>query len=164
MVKMYWLKALIEERGINSLYFLSKETGIAESTFSTMIKNDTDYKDVKFGNMLLIAKAAEYELDEFVEWLEDFTKINATEKNRLQLREELVELGDVTIYLNENTGDVWKKYHQNTSLAGKEIEYVLSDSQIVELKEYADRYNNSGDTALVDDAEYYILDRILGNE
>ncbi|HDT8628056.1 TPA: helix-turn-helix domain-containing protein [Listeria monocytogenes] len=83
---MYWLKALIEERGINSLYFLSKETGIAESTFSTMIKNDTDYKDVKFGNMLLIAKAAEYELDEFdefVEWLEDFTKINEAEKNRL---------------------------------------------------------------------------------
>ncbi|EAC5831931.1 XRE family transcriptional regulator [Listeria monocytogenes] len=66
---MYWIDKLLVDFQIKSVYQLSKMTGIRESSFSSMQKRKSDYKNVKYGNMQLIASALDISMDELNNWL-----------------------------------------------------------------------------------------------
>ncbi|STD24969.1 helix-turn-helix domain-containing protein [Enterococcus mundtii] len=66
---MNWFDQYKQDFDFKSNYQLSKKTGITPSSF-TRLNNSDDWRNVKFGTMILLAKAAELSLDEFVEYLE----------------------------------------------------------------------------------------------
>lgn len=61
---MYWIDKLLIDFKIKSVYQLSQMTGIRESSFSSMQKRKSDYKNVKYGNMQLIASALSLSMEE----------------------------------------------------------------------------------------------------
>ncbi|WP_258183194.1 helix-turn-helix transcriptional regulator [Enterococcus mundtii] len=48
---------------------MSKKTGITASSFTRLNQSD-DWNSVKFGTMILLAKAVDVTLDEFVKYLQ----------------------------------------------------------------------------------------------
>lgn len=98
--------------------------------------------------------------------------------------EKLVELTDVTIFVNKEDNAVIKKHNQNTTLANKEVSYILSNEDMALLNEFARLYQlatcglseedweflietygviyeGTDENFIMTDAENYILERLL---
>ncbi|HGF7174109.1 XRE family transcriptional regulator [Enterococcus hirae] len=66
---MNWFDQYKKDFGFKSNYQISKKTGITASSL-TRLNNSDNWKNVKIGTMILLAKAAELSLDEYVEYLQ----------------------------------------------------------------------------------------------
>lgn len=66
---MNWFEQYKHDFGFKSNYQLSKKTGITASSFTRLNQSD-DWNSVKFGTMILLAKAVNVTLDEFVKCLQ----------------------------------------------------------------------------------------------
>lgn len=70
---MNWFDVYKNDFGFKSNYALSKNTGITRSSLD-VLETSKDWHNVKIGTMILLARAANKSLDDFVEYLRNQKK------------------------------------------------------------------------------------------